>query len=143
MCLATVLTVLFTMTSIPDLLNLHARQQQRQFAEEQSQQITGWLKTLTYALKDKLGNAVNSLLQRSEQSSQSTHDQTITAVAIKLNALSKLLKLTPYDEDGTLVAQLKPVSEKSIEPVLLICPIAMECETSTCNPQSLLQNTHR
>jgi len=142
MCLATVLTVLFTMTSIPDLLNLHAHQQQQQFAEEQSQQITGWLKTLTYALKDKLGNAVNSLLQRSEQSSQSTHDQTITAVAIKLNALSKLLKLTPYDEDGTLVAQLKPVSEKSIEPVLLICPIAMECETSTCNPQSLLQNTH-
>jgi len=139
--LATVLTVLFTLTSNPDLLNLHACQQKRHFVEEQSQQMTGWLKTLTYALKDKLGNAANSLLQRSEQSSQLTHDHTIKAIGTKLNALSKLLKLTPYDEDGTLVAQLKPVSEKSIEPVLLICPISMECETSTCNPRSLLQNT--
>jgi CxC5 like cysteine cluster associated with KDZ transposases/CxC6 like cysteine cluster associated with KDZ transposases len=139
--LATVLTVLFTLTSNPDLLNLHARQQKRQFVEEQSQQITGWLKALTYALKNKLGDAADSLLQRSEQSSQLSHDHTITAISTKLNALSKLLKLTPYDEDGTLVAPLKPVSEKSIEPVLLICPIAMECETSTCNPRSLLQNT--
>jgi hypothetical protein len=93
-------------------------------------------------LKDKLGNTANSLLQRSEQSSQLSHDHTITAIATKLNALSKLLKLTLYDEDGTLVAQLKPVSEKSIEPVLLICPITMECETSTCNPQSLVHDTH-
>jgi len=66
--------------------------------EEQSQQITGWLKTLTYALHDKLGSVANNLLQKSEQSSQLTHGQAIITIATKLDALSKLLKLTHMEK---------------------------------------------
>jgi hypothetical protein len=139
--LATVLTVLFTLTNNPDLLNLHARQQQRFFAEEQSQQISGWIKALSRALEEKLGNTTNTLFQRSEGSSQLSIDQTTATLGMKLDKLSKLLKLHPYDKDGQFRQKLKPISEKDIEPALIICPSVMECETSTCNPRSLLQNT--
>ena len=139
--LTTVLTVLFTLTNNPDLLSLHARQQTRHFPEEQSQKVSGWMKALSYALKERLDDATNSLFQRSEDSARLSQDQTVTAIGSKLDALSKLMKLDPYDEDGTYVAPLKPISEKDIEPALIICPMVMECETSTCNPRSLLQNT--
>jgi hypothetical protein len=139
--LTTVLTVLFTLTNNSDLLNLHARQQRRRFVEEQSQQISGWMKTLSYALKDKLGGAADNLLKSTEHNAQLSHDKIITTIGTKLNALSKLLKLDPYNDEGQLIARLEPVSEKTIEPALIICPMVLECETSTCNPRSLLQNT--
>jgi len=43
--LATVLVVLFTTTSNPDLLNLHARQQ-NPLPGEAAQVISGWMKAL-------------------------------------------------------------------------------------------------
>ena len=132
--LTTVLTVLFTLTNNSDLFNLHAHQQRHCFVEEQSQQISGWMKTLSYALKDKLGGAADNLLKSTEHNAQLSHDKIITTIGTKLNALSKLLKLDPYNDEGQLIAQLKPVSEKTIEPALVICPMVLECEISTCNP---------
>ena len=51
--LATVLVVLFTTTSNPDLLNLHARQQ-NPLQGEHGQTITGWMKALACALEENL-----------------------------------------------------------------------------------------
>jgi hypothetical protein len=59
--LATVLVVLFTITSNPDLLNLHARQQ-NPVQEERGQTISGWIKALARALQEKLGDNVDRLL---------------------------------------------------------------------------------
>jgi hypothetical protein len=139
--LTTVLTVLFTLTSNPDLLNLHGRQQQRVFEEEQSQRMSGWMKALSRALRDKLDGSVAGLFQSTEKSSELSKDQIVVAIGTKLDKLAKLLELCPYDDHGNMVEKLMPISEKNIEPALVICPMVMECETSTCNPRSLLQNT--
>jgi hypothetical protein len=138
--LATVLTVLFTLTSNPDLLNLHARQQKQVYQEEQSQQISGWMKVLARSLEEKLGTSTNRLFSKSENRSQMSVNETITTIGTKLDNLSKLLKLNPYDENGIFQDKLQPISERNIEPALVICPSVMECETVTCNPRSLLQN---
>src|ERR1700683_1918259 len=58
--LATVLVVLFTTTSSPDLFNLHARQQNTMHGEH-GQTISGWMKALACALEEKLGDDVNKL----------------------------------------------------------------------------------
>jgi hypothetical protein len=140
--LATVLTMLFTLTNNPDALNLHARQQLKIFKEERSNQVSGWIKILAYALEEKLGKAANELFPKSEEHKlQLPDDQTAKAIGEKLDKMIKLLEMCPYDKYGTFQHKLKPVSEKSIEPALVICPPVMECETSTCNPRSLLQGT--
>ena len=52
--LATVLTVLFTMTENPELLSLHARQQNAVYPEEKNVQVSGWMKALARAMKRQL-----------------------------------------------------------------------------------------
>ena len=54
--LATVLAVSFTLFENPDLLNLHFRQQQQIYGDENKSQISGWIIALINALVDKLGN---------------------------------------------------------------------------------------
>jgi hypothetical protein len=49
--LATVLTVLLSMTNNPDLLTLHARQQHPKMGEI-SQKNSGWIKALARALEN-------------------------------------------------------------------------------------------
>jgi len=63
------------------------------------------------------------------------------AVGIKLDSLSKLLKLYPYGTHGQLQQPLKPLSEKEIEAVHVICPASMKCQTITCEHQSILLET--
>lgn len=58
--LATALVVLFTITSNPDLFNLHARQQQP-LQGERGQPISGWMKALAQVLEEKLGEDVDKL----------------------------------------------------------------------------------
>jgi len=50
--LATVLIVLFSLTSNPDLLGLHARQQHSQVDGEIRVSLSGWIKVLSRALQD-------------------------------------------------------------------------------------------
>ena len=64
----------------------------------------------------------------------------INNISGKLDALSKLLLLYPYNSQGQFQGKLQPVSYKSIQAVQVICPHTAECETTSCNPQSLLQN---
>jgi len=52
--LATVLTLLFTITENVDLLNLHFRQQHPEFQGENKTQTTGWLIALSRALINRL-----------------------------------------------------------------------------------------
>ena len=60
-----------------------------------------------------------------------------TAIGNKLDALSKLLELYPYDKQGQFQEKPKHISKDTIEPVHKICSRAMECENMECNPHSL------
>src|ERR1700722_20327472 len=52
--MATVLTVLFTMTNNPDLLNLHNRQQKALVEGENNHVMTGWMIDLSRVLQEKI-----------------------------------------------------------------------------------------
>ena len=69
----------------------------------------------------------------------SDSDEKITAIGEKLDGLANVLKLYPYDKHGQFQDKLKPISYASIQAAQVICPNAVVCETTTCNPRSLRQ----
>src|SRR5882757_3181825 len=100
--LSTVLVVLFTITNNSDLLNLHVRQQ-HPLPDEHLQLLSGWLKALARVLDEKLGQDTGKLFQTSDNVSGLDDDQKNSAIAIKLDALYKLLDLSPYNEEGVFL----------------------------------------
>lgn len=139
--LATVLSVMFTLTENPELLNLHGRMQNPRLKDERKHYITGWMSSLARALQKKLGQRADLLFKTSEKLS-SLDDQEVTySIATKLDTLAKRLNLTPYDKYGQFEGKLKPVSDHEIQPALVICPQMMECTLSACNNRSLLQQS--
>ena len=136
--LSQVLLVLFTITDNTDLLSLHARQQNPEYPEEMRSSDSGWIRGLARALQDKLGEGQKRLFKSTDNSDSKDE---ITAIGEKLDGLAKVLKLYPYDKHGQFQDKLKPVSYASIQAAQVICPNAVVCETTTCNPRSLLQIT--
>jgi hypothetical protein len=121
--LAAVLVVLFTTTSNTDLFNLHARQQ-NPTSDESGQPISGWIKALARVLDEKLGEDTHRLFKKSENKSGLSDIRVQHEIAIKLDSLSKLLELYLYNAQHQQQKPLKPVSEKAIEPALVICPVS-------------------
>ena len=137
--LATALMFLFTTTNNPDLFNLHARQQNPRHADEKVQTISGWLKALARALNERLGSHADELFQSEDTETVENEVEVITAIGKKLDGLSKVLKLYPYDPNTRRQkTKLKPISEKAIDPAYVICPMSMECTTGSCNGRSIL-----
>jgi len=139
--LSTVLVILFSLTENPDLLNLHARQQYVQCEGENQTMLSGWMKGLARAVKKSIDQNQKKPLKMKNVAKEMEEEEEIAAFSIKLNALTKLLDLHPYDEHGQLKGKLQPVSHKLIQPVHVLCPNSMECETASCNSRSLLQST--
>jgi len=141
--LSTVLVVLFTITNNSDLLNLHVRQQ-HPLPDECLQLLSGWLKALARVLDEKLGQDTGKLFQTSDNVSGLDNDQKNSAIAIKLDALYKLLDLSPYNEEGVFLQSRAKQARKEIEPAYVVCPTSMQCQTQSCNGRSLHINTrHR
>jgi hypothetical protein len=136
--LSQVLLVLFTVTDNPDLLSLHARQQNPEYSGETCSPDSGWIRGLACVLQEKLGKEQKRLFQ---DGSHQNSDNQITGIGEKLDGLAKVLKLYPYDEHGQFQGKLKAISHESIQAAHIICPNAIVCETNTCNPCSLLQTT--
>jgi len=138
--LATVLVTLFTISDNSDLLNLHSRMQHPKMGER-SHTITGWIKALARALSEKLGqNNTKRLFKRSEEMSDHDNERLNQGLAVKLDALYQLLDISPYNDQD----ERRPIYKESkteIEPAYVICPISMECQTTTCNGRSLLLTT--
>ena len=132
--------MLFTITDNTDLLSLHSRQQDPEYPEEMCSSDSGWIRGLARALQDKLGEGQKRLFKTTDNSDSDSKDE-ITAIGEKLNGLAKVLELYPYDKHGQFQDKLKPVSYASIQAAQVICPNAVVCETTTCNPRSLLQIT--
>ena len=136
--LATVLLLLFTMTENPELLSLHARQQNHEFKGEKSTTLSAWTKSLSWSLVDCIGEKTTKTLFKSGEIRNSDVD----IIATKLDALAKLLDLTPYKggrkhNNG----KLQPISHQEIQPVLAICPNSVNCEDMDCEACGLLQST--
>ena len=138
--LSQVLLVLFTMTDNPDLLSLHARQQNPKYVGETCSPISGWMKCLARGLQEKLGEN-HTKLSKHYQRNKPSDKAHVDNISQKLDAFAKLLNLYPYDSEGQFQGKLKTVSYKSIQAVQVICPHSVACETTSCNPRSLLQNT--
>jgi len=134
--LATVLLVLFSMLENPELLNLHARMKHPEQQGEHKVHASSWLTKFAYAFQQRLGDNIQDLF--SEQLFPHTPIQ--RDLAIKLDSLAELLRLTPY-RNGRLKSKLGSISRKGIEPIHMICPITMTCTTSTCRPRHLEQIT--
>ncbi len=140
--LATVLTVLFTLTENPDLLNLHFRQQHPEYKSENKSQTTGWMIALAKALAKRLGQKKDFLYHDGEGADLHPQDEA-KLIATKLNSLAIDLNLTPYNDQEAYTGKLLPVSFKSIQPVHIICPFSLVCGTATCQPRSLVQSTRQ
>ena len=137
--LVTVLVLLFTMTDNPELLSLHARQQNPVYTEENNVQVSGWMKALVKALTNQLEEKTQTLFKKTEQ--PLNEDKITFSLGKKLDTLAKLLDLFPYNKKGKFKGKLKPVSHEEIDPVLVICPDAVVCQSLHCNPRSLQQYT--
>ena len=135
--LATVLTVLFTLTNNPMLLTLHVRQQNPKFHGENKTKLSGWIKALAYALDEKLDAQV-PILQTDDQEDDKAE---ISTLAIKLDSLAKLLKLYPYNSKGKFHGKITSVSHTEIQPALIICLNSIECEDLNCKTWVLHQTT--
>jgi len=93
------------------------------------------------ALEDRLGDTMNSMFCHEENKSQLDDDQVTTHIGIKLDGLSKVLGLNPYDKRGHCCGKLKSVSEQDIQLVHVICPQSFECEAMDCQPHAILKKT--
>ena len=139
--LSTVLFLVFSILENPELLSLHARQQCVKYPGENISSASGWIKQFARTIQDRLGDMTNQLFRRRDLGGDMSEDQVLTVTASKLVALAQILEFYPMDKHGNFLGKLKPVSQKSIQPVQVICPISVQCMTVTCNPRSLLQAT--
>lgn len=136
--LTTVLLLLFTMTDNPDLLSLHACQQHPACPSENNTKLSAWIRSLSRGICNWLDDHdVKRLFKKHKNSIDK-----VPVLAEKLDSFAKILKLTLYSKDGHYTGQLKPISHKEIQPVLVICPNSIVCEdVNSCKPRGLLQST--
>lgn len=140
--LATVLVLLFTLAENADLLNLHFRQQHSEYSVEHKQHISGWIVALTKTLTSHLGKRrKKTLFHDDDRAAEISEADEIKLVAKKLNKMAVALHLSPYNKDDEYTGKLLPVSLDEIQPVQVICPPSFVCNTGTCIPRSLVQNT--
>src|SRR5882762_5133302 len=101
------------------------------------------MKGLAHAVKKSIDQNQRKPLNMKNVAKEMDEGQEITAFSIKLDVLAKLLDLHPYNKHGQLEDKLQPVSHELIQPVHVLCPNSMECETASCNSRSLLQMNKR
>src|SRR6267378_5953246 len=140
--LSTVFLIFFTLIENSDLLNLHARQRIKVLPGEKNTQATGWMKCLSRALYERISEqGMEEMLFTSSELLQFTEEEKrITPLTIKLDELAIALNLIPKAKKAPKT-KLLPISQREIQPVLVICPRSVECEDMTCNSRSLVQKT--
>ena len=127
------------MTENPELLSLHAQQQNPVYDDENTVQVFGWMKALENAMASQLGEKTETLFKKAELPLKEKSVNVL--LGKKLDGFAKLLKLFPYSKKGNFKGKIHPVSHSEIEPVLVICPDAIVCQSLECNPCSLQQFT--
>jgi hypothetical protein len=139
--LATVIMVLLSITNNPNLLSLHARQQNPAVRGERKIEVTAWIKALANALHDKLEDDIHTLQKDNETDTKNSNTALINSVGRKLDQFSKDLGLYPYNSRGKFQGKLETISHAQIQPVIVICPESVECEEISCEPWAIHQIT--
>jgi hypothetical protein len=140
--LSTVLMLLFTLNANTDLLNLHARSKNKRFQYEQVRSSSTWMNALSGSIqKNTTKKKLKSLFKPDEMPEDLLGEEATELTSIKLNAFANLLGLNPYGSDGKFKQKLYPISNQSIEPLLVICPTSYCCMDNGCEPRSLLMLT--
>ena len=99
------------------------------------------MSALARALQEKLATRADSLFKSRDNLPSLSHVQVTNTIAAKLDILAKGLELNPFNKHGHLVHKLQPISQEDIQPALVICSQAMECEQPSCDKGSLRQET--
>ncbi len=137
--LSSVLVILLSLTENVQLLGLHGRQQRKRYKGERSTPVTAWIRVLANSLRQKLESDDTPILN--DVTDGGRNEQVTIAIALKLDAMTELLNLQPYNRAGKFITKQKPVSHKAIEPIHIICPNTLVCKTKDCNPHSLVMIT--
>jgi len=137
--LATVLLVLFSLTENPELLTLHARQQNPEYEGENKTVASGWMRALSRAMMHQLKGNIQTLFRDREFPEEEA--QQVTKLSGKLDNLATILNLTPYDRKKKFKGNLLPISYKEIQGTPTICPNTPVCLNTNCGPRYLLQVT--
>ena len=137
--LATILMVLFSLIENPELLNLHARQKNPQLSSENSIISSAWIRVLCRQLKDRLPDDGFVRLFKKNEFTSTTWEEDLSR---KLDGFAECLGLTPY-QNGSFHKKLLPISQKSIQPEYVICPLDMECTKSGCHNRHLAMSTKK
>ena len=131
--------VFFTLIENPELLNLHARQKNPQLSNENSIISSAWMRVLCRQLKDHLpDNGFARLFKTNEFISETWEDE----LSNKLDGFAECLGLTPY-QNGLFNKKILPISQKSIQPEYIICPLDRECTKSGCQGHHLSMSTKK
>ena len=128
--LATVLTLLLSLTNNTDMLNLHARQKNPVCQGEIKQTVSGWMKAFVWRLQGHLGAEIDTLFQPSDNLPALSRDARITRIGRKIDVMVETLQLTPYTTSGRLQGWLGNIPD--IAPIRLLCPITAECRICKC-----------
>ena len=128
--IATVITLLLSLTNNTDMLNLHSRQKHPSGEGEIKQTVSGWMKAFVWRLQGHLGAEIDTLFQPSDNLPMLSRDARITRIGRKIDTIVETLQLTPYTADGQFRRWLGNIPD--ITPVRLLCPITAECHTCKC-----------
>jgi len=137
--LATVLLVLFSLTENPELLTLHARQQNPEYEGENKTVASGWMRALSRAMMHQLKGNFRMLFRDREFPREETLQ--VAKLCGKLDNLATILNLTPYSHGNEFEGNLLPVSYNAIQGIPTICPNTPICINENCEPRGLLQAT--
>ena len=139
--LSSVLMLIFTLNENTDLLNLHARNQNRQFRYEQKRSSSTWMNALSHAIQKKTNEKkLKSLFTKDERPSDLTGSEATEILSIKLDSFANLLGLNPF-KDGKFIQKIQKISNDAIQPILVLCPKSYVCMNGACQPHSLLMLT--
>jgi hypothetical protein len=123
--LATVLTLLLSLTNNTDMLNLHSRQKHPSGEGEIKQTVSGWMKAFIWRLQSHLGAEIDTLFQPSDNLPVLSRDARITRIGHKIDTIVETLQLTPYTTNGQFRGWLGNIPD--LTPVRLLCPITAQC----------------
>ena len=84
--LVTVLVLLFIMTENPEVLSLHAWQQNPEYFEENNVQVYGWMKALSRAFTNRLEEETQTLFKKAEGTLN--QDQIVFSLGKKLEVFT-------------------------------------------------------
>ncbi|KDQ25438.1 hypothetical protein PLEOSDRAFT_1045438, partial [Pleurotus ostreatus PC15] len=134
--LATVLMLLFSITTNTDILNLHGQQRA---VSSNNQVVTSWMAAFVRAIKDKLQTVFDTLFLASDNHKSCSAKSQTTILGKKIDSLCHSLDLYTHNDKRQLRRKLLPISTSSIQPIIIITPPVMGCSTAGCHGHGLTQ----